>query len=156
MGVLERLQGLIGATPIEADEPPAAEATLNLACAAMLVEVARADYADDPRETEATTRAIREVLGLEEAAIRELLAEANTEVEEGTSMFPHTKLISEHCSREQKFTILKAMWRVAFADGNLDKYEEHLIRRVAGLIHLDHSEFIAAKLAARDEAGQSA
>ena len=41
------------------------------------------------------------------------------------------------------------MWRVAFADGNVDKYEEHLIRRVHELLHLDHSDFIAAKQAAR-------
>ena len=150
MSVLERLQAIFSdspeATVPESDDQP----DLNLACAALLVEVARADYADDPKETEATFTAIRKVLRVPETDIAELLSEANAEVEEGTSVFPHTSLINEHCSREQKYDILVAMWQVAFADGNLDKYEEHLIRRVAGLIHLDHREFIQAKITARD------
>jgi uncharacterized tellurite resistance protein B-like protein len=36
---------------------------------------------------------------------------------------------------------------VAYADGDLDKYEEHLIRRVAELIYVPHEEYIRAKLA---------
>jgi uncharacterized tellurite resistance protein B-like protein len=150
MSVLNRLQEIFNNTPKAAVNQPDDQLNLDLACAALLVEVARADYADDPRETEATLAAIRRVLEVSETDITQLLSEANAEVEEGTSVFPHTSLINEHCSREQKYEILVAMWQVAFADGNLDKYEEHLIRRVAGLIHLDHHEFIQAKIAARD------
>jgi len=150
MSVLNRLQEIFNNTPKAAVNQPDDQLNLDLACAALLVEVARADYADDPRETEATLAAIRRVLEVSETDIAQLLSEANAEVEEGTSVFPHTSLINEHCSREQKYEILVAMWQVAFADGNLDKYEEHLIRRVAGLIHLDHSEFIQAKIEARD------
>ncbi len=150
MSVLNRLQEIFNNTPKAAVNQPDDQPSLDLACAALLVEVARADYADDPRETEATLAAIRRVLEVSETDITQLLSEANAEVEEGTSVFPHTSLINEHCSREQKYEILVAMWQVAFADGNLDKYEEHLIRRVAGLIHLDHHEFIQAKIAARD------
>ncbi|MBL67428.1 MAG: hypothetical protein CMO74_03085 [Verrucomicrobiales bacterium] len=150
MSVLARLQTFLGGEA-EGEEPrELPEADLNLACAALLVEVARADYADDEREREATTKAIREVLEVEAGLVEELMAAAETEVTEGTSMFPHTQLINANCSRGQKYEILKAMWRVAFADGNLDKYEEHLIRRVAGLIHVDHSDFIHAKIEARD------
>ena len=150
MSVFARLQELLGGSPIDESEKPVPQDDLNLACAALLVEVAKADYADDPREIEATIAAIREVLNISDSAIEELISEAQLEVAESASMFPHTKLINDHCTREQKYDILKAMWKVAFADGNLDKYEEHLIRRVSGLIHLDHSEFINAKIEARD------
>lgn len=150
MSVLERLQGILSNTPKTAIPKLDDQSDLNLACAALLVEVARADYVDDPREMEAVIKVIREVLKMPETDISELIAEANSEVTEATSMFPHTSLINQHCSRDQKYVILKAMWRVAFADNNLDKYEEHLIRRVADLIHLDHSEFIQAKIEARD------
>ena len=150
MSVLNRLRETFNNAPKAAVNQPDDQPNLNLACAALLVEVARADYADDPNETEATLTAIRRVLEVSEADIAELLFEANAGVDVGTSVFPHTSLINEHCSREQKYDILVAMWQVAFADGNLDKYEEHLIRRVAGLIHLDHSEFIQAKIEARD------
>ena len=64
-------------------------------------------------------------------------------------MFPYTHLLNQRLDHESKCRILTAMWRVAYADGNVDKYEEHLIRRVHELLHLDHSDFIAAKQAAR-------
>ena len=146
MGVLDRLQNMLSNEAMEKELP---EADLNLACAALLVEVARADYAEDPRELKATEAAIQETLELEEAAMEELMKEVEMAVSEGTSLFPHTSIINDRCTRGQKFAIVKAMWRVAFADGNVDKYEEHLIRRVAGLIHLDHVDFIQAKIEAR-------
>jgi len=150
MSVFGRLQELFGESHIDVPKKPVPQSDLNLACAALLIEVAKADYANDPKEMEMTITAIREVLKIADSAVEELIFEAKLEVEESASMFPHTKLINDHCTREQKYIILKAMWKVAFADGNLDKYEEHLIRRVAGLIHLDHSEFIHAKIEARD------
>ena len=42
------------------------------------------------------------------------------------------------------------MWTVAYADGNLGKYEEHLIRQVATLTYVPHQDYIRAKLAAQD------
>jgi len=122
---------------------------INMACAALLLEVAEADYADDPAETEAILRALESELNLNRAEVSALLARAKSETEGATDLFPYTHLINQRCAREQKCAILTAMWRVAFADGNLDMYEEHLIRRVTELLHLDHTDFIAAKQAAR-------
>ena len=55
------------------------------------------------------------------------------------------------CSDEEKVALLEALWRVAQADAIVHKYEEHLIRRVADLIHVSHRGFIAAKLRAAGE-----
>ena len=122
---------------------------INMACAALLLEVAEADYVDDPAETEAILRALESELNLKRAEVSALLARAKSETEGATDLFPYTHLINQRCGREQKCAILTAMWRVAFADDNLDMYEEHLIRRVTELLHLDHADFIAAKQAAR-------
>ena len=122
---------------------------INMACAAMLLEVAEADYVDDPVETEAVLRALENELNLNRAEVSTLLARAKSETEGATDLFPYTHLINQRCGREQKCAILTAMWRVAMADGNLDKYEDQLLRRVTNLLRLDHSDFIAAKQAAR-------
>ena len=122
---------------------------INMACAALLLEVAEADYADDPAETEAILRALESELNLNRAEVSALLARAKSETEGATDLFPYTHLINQRCGREQKCAILTAMWRVAMADGNLDKYEDQLLRRVTNLLRLDHSDFIAAKQAAR-------
>ena len=122
---------------------------INMACAALLLEVAEADYVDDPAETRTILRALESELNLKRDEVSTLLARAKRETEGATDLFPYTHLINQRCAREQKCAILTAMWRVAFADGNLDMYEEHLIRRVTELLHLDHADFIAAKQAAR-------
>jgi uncharacterized tellurite resistance protein B-like protein len=122
---------------------------INMACAALLLEVAEADYVDDPAETRTILRALESELNLKRDEVSTLLARAKSETEGATDLFPYTHLINQRCAREQKCAILTAMWRVAFADDNLDMYEEHLIRRVTELLHLDHADFIAAKQAAR-------
>ena len=64
-------------------------------------------------------------------------------------MYQFTQRINRYCSHEEKFHLITGMWRIAFADGDLDKYEEYIIRKVSDLIHLGHGEFIRAKHAAR-------
>ncbi len=130
-------------------EPEITPEQLHMACAALLLEVAEADYKDDPKETQAILRALESELGLKRATVTALLDQAKAETEGATDLFPYTHLINQRCTREQKCAMLTAMWRVAFADGDLDKYEEHLIRRTTELLRLEHSDFIRAKQAGR-------
>jgi len=41
---------------------------------------------------------------------------------------------------------VESLWEVAYADQHLDRYEDHLVRKVADLIHVRHSDFIRTKL----------
>ncbi len=43
------------------------------------------------------------------------------------------------------------IWKLAYADNELDVMEEHRIRRIAELINVDHSDFIRLKIQARDQ-----
>ena len=43
------------------------------------------------------------------------------------------------------------MWKIAYADGNIDKFEEHIIRKVSNLIYVSHSDFIKAKISAKEK-----
>jgi uncharacterized tellurite resistance protein B-like protein len=70
-------------------------------------------------------------------------------VEDATDLFQFTQLINDQYSHEQKEGLIYAMWRVALADGKVQAIEDHIIRRVAGLIHVSHSDFIRLKLKAR-------
>ena len=153
MGLFDKLFGRkTGATTETTGdelEPEISPEQLHMACAALLLEVAEADYKDDPKETQAILRALESELGLKRAAVTALLDQAKAETEGATDLFPYTHLINQRCTREQKCAMLTAMWRVAFADGDLDKYEEHLIRRTMELLRLEHSDFIRAKQAGR-------
>jgi len=147
MGFFDRLLG--GEADGAGDSPEATAEQTNMACAALLLEVAEADYVDAPAETEAILHALKTELDLDQGAVRALLDRARKETGGATDLFPYTHLLNQRLEREQKCAILTAMWRVAMADGVLDKYEDQLLRRITELLRLEHSDFIAAKQAAR-------
>ena len=61
-------------------------------------------------------------------------------------IYQFTSKIDATFSPERKVGLIEELWRAAYSDSVLHEYEEHLIRRVADLLHLSHSQFIAAKL----------
>ena len=84
-----------------------------------------------------------------------LLALAEAEAQEATSDYRFTRVINDEFTNTEKSALLRAMWQVAFADGDVDKYEEHLIRKIAGLIYVPHQEFIRTRLQAAAEFEQN-
>lgn len=121
---------------------------LHLAAAALLIETARADFSQDETEQLALEKLLVQSLKLEKLEVRELLAVASNRVDEATSLYEFTRVINDHYSAKQKIQLIDAMWCVAYADGNLDKYEEHLIRQVAELTYVPHQDYIRSKLEA--------
>lgn len=122
------------------------EGCIRLASAALLIEVSRADHADDPREQAAIAAALKQCFGLDDATLEELLELAAEEAREATSLYQFTRLINDRYSEADKYQLVRMMWQVAHADGSIDRYEDHLIRKIADLIYLPHSLFIRAKL----------
>ncbi|PUA29762.1 MAG: hypothetical protein B0W54_04120 [Cellvibrio sp. 79] len=117
----------------------------QLAVAALLIEVAMADHQFSDQELESLSLSLKSKYSLTPDEISELITLAKSESNHATSLHQFTQIINQHCDGTEKFNLVKAMWEMAFADGNLDKYEDYLIRKVADLIYLPHSEFIRAK-----------
>ncbi len=64
---------------------------------------------------------------------------------DSTSFHEFVEDINKEYSKEQKHTLLKFMWRIAYADGKLDVDEERLVRRVADLIKIKDIEVLKLK-----------
>lgn len=144
------IRTLINLFTVDSDEPPQQlEHRLRLAAATLLVETARADFQEDAEEQRMLEVALATGLKLPKAEIRTLLDEASTRADHATSLYEFTRVINDHFSPERKQELVEMMWQVAWADGNLHHYEEHLIRKVADLIYVPHEDFIRAKLATR-------
>ncbi len=126
----------------------AAELGTSLAVAALLVEVLRADYEVGQAERQQVMASVSTLLGLDAEQTRVLVEEAERQVDKSHDLYQFTSQINEAYSAPEKVRLLEALWRVADADVTVHKYEEHLIRRVADLLHVPHSGFIAAKLRA--------
>jgi uncharacterized tellurite resistance protein B-like protein len=130
-------------------EPASVERALQLATAALLVEVSRADHEIQDQERKVISDAVRKTFNLSEHDTDVLVRLAEEEAQTATSTHQFTRLIDKHFPIEQKIHIVELLWKVAFADANKDRHEEHLIRRIADLIHVPHREFIDSKIRAR-------
>ncbi len=122
----------------------------QIATAALLIEVMIIDGNMSEDELQSITRTLSTILQLSSEQADELILLSRDEVSEATSLYQFTKEINAHFDQQKKLDLMTAMWRVAFADGHLDKHEEGIIRRVADLLHLRHSEYIQCKINARD------
>ena len=146
--MISKIRGFFAKNVLEAED--AAVKTEQLAAAALLVEVMVIDGNLDEQELTSISQTLCQILALSGEQVDELIRLSRDEVAEATSLYQFTREINTHFNAEQKMNLLTAMWRVAFADGYLDKHEESIIRRVADLLHILHSDYIRCKLAARD------
>jgi len=127
------------------DDP---EHVLRLAVSALLLEMTDMDGEIRPEQRGQVEAAVLKCFDLEEDEATELLMLAEEERSESTDYFQFTSLINGAYSPEQKIRLVEVLWRVAYANESLHMYEEHLVRKIADLIHVPHSAFIAAKLRA--------
>ncbi len=127
------------------EDDAAAALDFERVTAHLLTEVARADYEIEAAELETVIDAIASISSLPREEITSIVAAASKEVDEQISYHAHIDFIKKGFSLKQKRSLLDSMWRVAFADDELDKYEEAFIRRFAELIYMSHSEFVQAK-----------
>ncbi|MBU0472587.1 MAG: TerB family tellurite resistance protein [Bacteroidetes bacterium] len=125
---------------------------LQLATCALFIEVANADDDFSKVENEFIKKIIKEKFGLEDGLVNELLEESRLKTEKSISLYEFTKTINQFFNKKEKIEIVKNLWKLVFSDGVMDKYEEHFMRTISNNLHLPHSEMIATKLEAKEEA----
>ncbi len=121
------------------------EHALQLATAALLVEMTRANNQVTDEERQAVDEALREVFDLTDEETRELVRLAELEIADSASLFQFTQLIDKAFPMERKIMIIEMLWRVAYSDACKDKHEEYLVRKIADLLHVPHAAFIRAR-----------
>jgi uncharacterized tellurite resistance protein B-like protein len=127
-------------------EERGSERSLRLATAALLFEVASADYALDPAEQGLIKRLVEQRFALGEEETSELLSLAEEASREAPGLHGFTVLINEHWSMAERTRLVEQMWEVVYADGRLDDHEQHLMRKVQRLLHVPYRDYIVAKL----------
>jgi len=122
---------------------------LHVATAALLVEMMRMDGEATDDERGRVVAALEKKFDLPAAEIEELLQLAEGEAKEATDYFRFAQLIKNHFNAKERVRLVEFLWVVAYADGELHRHEEHLVRKIADLLHVSHRAFIAAKLRAQ-------
>ncbi len=146
------LAGIAGRNPVEVGEPERRQ--LELAAAGLLHEMMRADLKEKPEERAAMAAALGSMFEMNQADASRLIDRAG--VHRYTSYFGPVGVIKRLLGPEQRTVFVEHLWRVAFADGALDPYEDHFVRKIAHLLYVSNTDAMLARQRARNQGkGQS-
>ena len=135
----------------ESEKPTIDDNTSTKACIALLLETSMADEVLDESELMALKNTLQKDFQINEDEIDELIDLAKENVEDSTSLYEFTRDINDNFDSAERVKLIESMWKIAYADGNIDKFEEHIIRKVSNLIYVSHSDFIKAKISAKEK-----
>lgn len=137
----------------QAGSDEVSEHSLQLATAALLVEMMRADAETTEDERRMVMKTIMTRFHLTEEESSSLLQFAEEKIRKATGYYEFTSLINKGFTYEQKVKVIENLWEIAFTDKSLDKYEEYMVRKIADLIYVEHKDFIDAKLRVKKKLG---
>ena len=121
------------------------EEKLRLATIVLFLEMMYMDDKVEPREQEIILSLIYQNFSLTPEQTDSLIELAEQQRKAATDYFQFTSLINKEYSLEQKVRLIESLWKIAFIDGVLDMNEEYLVRKIADLLHVPHTDFIMAK-----------
>jgi len=124
---------------------------VQLATCILFVEIAKADsiFAQDERDK--IISVMNEKFNLDNESIKELieLSEENAKVD--SSIYEYTNLINQNFSNDEKYELLRNLWRLVFVDENMDKYEEQMVKKIGIFINVDYRDIISSKMEIKKE-----
>lgn len=135
--------------PSSASSDKVSEHSLQVSTAALLIEMMRADSKVSEEERRTVAKTIQLKFKLTEEETNTLLKLTEEEIWKSTGYYEFTSLINKGFTYEQKLKVIEHLWEIAFADTELDKYEEYVVRKIADLIYIEHKDFIETKLRVR-------
>jgi uncharacterized tellurite resistance protein B-like protein len=144
--MLDRIFAFFESTEVQPDA-----LSVDDSAAVLLIEVMMADHDLDQRERECIAQILSRRMDEPAVEIDRCIDIAMKRRQESHDLFQFTTVINSQYNEDERFQLLVDLWKVAFADGRLDKYEDHRIRRVSELLHLHHSHFIRAKSVAQSD-----
>ncbi len=124
---------------------------LQLAACALLVEIGKADNNFTQEERRKIISIMEDTFNVEEDYVDELIELSEKNFDENESIYEYTTIINNNFSNNEKFELLKNLWRLIFTDNNLDNYEEHLVKMIGTLLNIEYSNIIGAKLLIKEE-----
>ena len=138
----EKIVSQISASDIEADTRDAA---VRLATAVLMVDVALVDSCFDETEFDRMLQLVKEHFGLDTQQAAELINAANAKADELVSVHEFTQLLHKHLSHDEKARVVELLWTIAYADGELDKYEDSLVLKISDLLYVSRGRVMRLK-----------
>ena len=154
--MFETIKNILGGTQSDFDvssNETGRSKKLEVATCALFIELAYSDDEFAEEERKLINELIRDTFILDSDEMNELLELAEEKMQKNISLYEYTDIINHHFGKDEKYTVLKNLWRVILVDGKLDAHEEYFIRKVSSNLHLEHKDLISAKMEVKEEMG---
>lgn len=124
------------ATPSEGTPAHELDAMVRTATAVLIAEVVRSDLDVDPRERAAMQAALHDKFDLTPEQVDELIAHAQEKARDSHDLYTFTSQVNAQFAIPQKLLLIEHLWRVAYANGEIDDHERHIVRRITALLNV--------------------
>ena len=143
--LINQISDVISSPADTADAAAQRESAIRSATAVLMVDVARADYVFDDTEFDSVLRLIQSHFDLSAEEAAALVNMADEKADDLTSLHEFTQLLHNNLDEQEKARIVGLLWRIAYADGRLDKYEDALVLKISDLLHVSRGKVMQLK-----------
>ena len=126
---------------------------LQLAQAALMFHVVAADGIVTGEERERLSALLAQRFGLGPEDTRVLIEEARNADNEAVDLYTFTRTLKRELDLEAKIAIVRDLWQMVYADGDVHEFEDNIVWRIAELLDVEARERIALKQSVRDGKG---
>lgn len=124
---------------------------LQVSVCVLLVDIAKIDGDFSIEEKEKIVSILKNDFNTDESSIEDMINNAESFLKKDDSIYDFTQAINQSLNNAEKYELLKNLWRLVYVDRNKDIYEEHLVKKISGLLDLDNRDEIAARLSVKEE-----
>lgn len=135
----------ISVTAVPVTDNADREAALRLATAVLMIDIARADHVFEESEFDAMLQLIESHFELSPEQAATLVNAAGETADDMVSLFEFTQLLNKQLDEREKARIVSLLWQVAYADGQLDKYEDSLVLKISDLLYVSRGRVMRLK-----------
>lgn len=142
---MDRVAEAIATTDDEPAQIEGRDEAIRMATAVLMIDVARADHVFEEAEFERLLQLFESHFDLtpDDAAL--LVDEAGEKADDLVSAYDFTKILHEHLDHDEKARVVELLWKIAYADGRLDKYENSLVLKISDLLHVSRGRVMRLK-----------
>lgn len=126
---------------------------IEVAACALFIEIAKADGEFSADERDFIISEMKSTFNLDDAYVNDLMTLAEERIKESVSLYEFTGVINTTFSHNEKIELIESLWKLIYQDEKLNQYEDHLIKRIAATINIEHKQIIDAKLWVKQQMG---
>ena len=117
-----------------------------LASTCLLLSIADADNNIDDKELSIIDEIIQDFFDVNKEDTNTIINNAKKSLTESTDYFSYGKILNESFSITDKVDFLSCIFEVAYSDGEYHYLEEHMIKKIANILHIENKDLVNVKM----------